>query len=116
MIEERHYLEELASIVENYPLFPGDMISHTTANECGRRGWAVRQADGNWIPTAEGLRVHEAAPPRKREAPMGLEELIVREARFLRVGEDRFKANGEVFGNEPEQFIVARGRTATNDD
>ena len=66
-IEERHYREELANIVENYPLFPGDTISHPTADECGRRGWAVRQADGNWIPTALGLRVYAEAEASDEE-------------------------------------------------
>jgi hypothetical protein len=55
MPEERHYLEELANVVEGYPLWPGDTISHETARVCGERGWIVRQEDGSWIPTAEGL-------------------------------------------------------------
>lgn len=63
-ISTRHYLEELANVAENYPLFAGDTISHATAAECARRGWIVRDAGGDWIPTAEGLRVHygEARP------------------------------------------------------
>lgn len=59
--DERHYLEELANVVENYPLWPGDTISHTTARVCADRRWIVRDADGDWIPTAEGLKVHESA-------------------------------------------------------
>lgn len=57
---ERHYREELRNIVEKYPVFPGDTVSHKTARVCAERGWAVRQADGSWIPTAEGLKVYEA--------------------------------------------------------
>lgn len=56
MISDRHCVEEMRNIADNYPVFPGDTISHESANECGRRGWAVRNTDGNWIPTAEGLR------------------------------------------------------------
>lgn len=56
MLTERHYIEELANVVENYPLFAGETISHATAKECARRGWIVRNADGDWIPTAEGVR------------------------------------------------------------
>jgi hypothetical protein len=59
--EERHYLEELGNIVKNWPLWPGDTISHQTAYECGRRGWAKRNwgpaQDGCWYPTEEGERV-----------------------------------------------------------
>lgn len=58
MIEERHILEELASVVRNYPLFAGDTISHETARICGERGWITRDSAGNWIPTARGLEVH----------------------------------------------------------
>lgn len=59
MTELRHVHEELLNIVANYPVFPGDTISHKTAELCRRRGWAVRQGDGNWIPTAEGVREAE---------------------------------------------------------
>lgn len=53
--EERHVLEELANVVENYPLWPGDTVTHETARRAEERGWIVRQADGSWIPTAAGL-------------------------------------------------------------
>jgi len=54
MLEERHVLEELKNICKNGPLFPGDTISHITANECVRRGWAVRNEDGYFTATLEG--------------------------------------------------------------
>lgn len=52
---ERHMLEELANVVEGYPVFAGDTLSHRTAEACRRAGWIVRQAEGRWIPTAAGL-------------------------------------------------------------
>lgn len=68
---ERHYLEELANVVENYPLFAGDTISHETAQVCGKRGWIVRQSDGNWIPTAEGLHVYACNPQYQQQQARG---------------------------------------------
>jgi len=58
-IEERHLIEELRNVVEHYPLFPGDTVSHEGARRCCDRGWIVRQADGCWIPTRLGLEVYE---------------------------------------------------------
>lgn len=72
MLEERHYLEELGNICENWPLEPGDTISHATANECGRRGWAVRgwglAPYGRWYPTELGQRVWDE---HNKPAPSG---------------------------------------------
>lgn len=51
---EKHVIEELENIVENDPVFPGDTISHATANECVSRGRATRNAEGDFIPTFEG--------------------------------------------------------------
>jgi len=48
---ERHIQEEMYNIYTNQPLFPGDTISHKTANECVRRGWAERNKDGDFIST-----------------------------------------------------------------
>jgi hypothetical protein len=62
-ISERHVLEELGNIVKGSPLWPGDAISHTTANECVRRGWAKRDSNGFFIPTANG----KEALSKKRE-------------------------------------------------
>lgn len=49
---------ELRNIMANEPLWPGDTLSHETANECVRRGWARRDADGDFItaglPCCEG--------------------------------------------------------------
>lgn len=70
---ERHYLEELANVVEGYPLFAGDTLSHETARVCGERGWIVRQGDGNWIPTAEGLHVYECNPQYHKRRPSNAE-------------------------------------------
>jgi hypothetical protein len=53
----RPYLEELANVVEHHPLGAGDTLSHETARFCAERGWIVRQEDGKWIPTEQGLRV-----------------------------------------------------------
>ena len=49
---EYHIAEELYNITKNQPLFPGDTISHETANECVRRGYAKRDADGNFVLTS----------------------------------------------------------------
>ncbi len=58
---EKNVLEELNNIVHNDPLFAGDTLSHATANECVRRGWAERNRDSNFIPTEKGLLVHAEA-------------------------------------------------------
>ena len=57
-MREQSVREELRNICENYPVFPGDTLSHETAHECGRRRWGVR-ADGDWIPTALGITENE---------------------------------------------------------
>ena len=49
---------ELANVVNNYPLEPGDTISHKTALSCSVLGWITRDAGGNWIPTAAGVAEH----------------------------------------------------------
>jgi len=51
MIKKKHILEEARNIARNAPVFPGDTISHATARECVRRGWAVRDNNGDFIPT-----------------------------------------------------------------
>ena len=58
-MQEKHLLEELKNIVEHYPLFPGDTISHSTANECIERGWATRSKEGNFLPTKAGIEIFE---------------------------------------------------------
>lgn len=55
VIELRHVRDELVNVVERYPVWPGDTISHETARMCSDLGWIVRQADGCWIPTWKGL-------------------------------------------------------------
>ena len=52
MITEMHVLEEARNIALNQPVASGDTISHKTAAICEARGWAIRDADGNWIATA----------------------------------------------------------------
>lgn len=52
---EAHVYEDLANIVKNHPVWPGDTISHKTANECVSRGWAQRDHKGYFIPTASGV-------------------------------------------------------------
>ena len=56
---EKHVREELHNIALNAPLFAGDTISHSTANECVRRGWAKRGGEGRskFIPTARGVQL-----------------------------------------------------------
>lgn len=53
---KENVLEELRNIVINHPVFPGDTISHATADECGRRGRAMKNGNGDWILTAPGLK------------------------------------------------------------
>lgn len=55
--------EELRNICLNYPLFAGKTISHATANDCVRRGWAERNRRGELLPTAAGLRENDEAMP-----------------------------------------------------
>jgi len=54
-MEERHVHEELLNIINNAPLWAGHTILHATADECGRRGWAKRDADARWVPTIDGI-------------------------------------------------------------
>ena len=48
-------LEQLRSVIDSYPLPPGDTISHSAARACCQLGYIVRDADGNWIPTRSGI-------------------------------------------------------------
>lgn len=45
---------ELGNIIANGPVWPGDTLSHATANECVRRGWAERDCNGSFVSTASG--------------------------------------------------------------
>lgn len=54
MLEES-VIEELRNIAMNQPLFPGDTLSHQTANECVKRGWARRNEDGYFVLTSQGF-------------------------------------------------------------
>lgn len=65
-------LDELANIVRGCPLWPGDTLSHRTANECVSRGWADRNKAGNFIPTEAGRAVFSKY--RKTWAPSIREE------------------------------------------
>jgi hypothetical protein len=56
-MQEKNIMEELEIIVNNQPVFPGDTISHETAEECVNRKWAARNWDGDFVATAEGERV-----------------------------------------------------------
>jgi hypothetical protein len=48
---EKNVRAEAMNIARNHPVFPGDTISHRTAAEVERRGWAKRNDDGDWVPT-----------------------------------------------------------------
>ena len=61
MIDEKHYLKELRNIIKGVPLWPGDTISHNTANECEARGWVRRDGDGCWVPTPAGVAANAEA-------------------------------------------------------
>jgi len=58
-IEKIHLMEELGNIVKNAPVFPGDTISHQTANALGSSGFAQRDAAQNWVPTEDGQKLWE---------------------------------------------------------
>lgn len=62
---EKNTREEMQNIAANEPLWPGDTISHATADECVRRGWARRRRDGRYIATEEGLDVAREAQARE---------------------------------------------------
>ena len=47
-------LLELENIASGEPLWPGDTLSHITANECVRRGWASRDKFGHLLITDLG--------------------------------------------------------------
>ena len=55
MVLEKHVIEELFNLLQHYPVWPGDTLSHGSMAECECRGWAVRQEDGSWIPTRRGI-------------------------------------------------------------
>ncbi len=57
MIRSKPLLEELRNISRNEPMWPGETISHATANELVEMGWAERDADGSFVTTAEGRAV-----------------------------------------------------------
>lgn len=69
-VSEVHLVEELENIEKNRPMFPGDTISHKTANECVRRGYARRNPDGSLSATVSGgaylhspfVQAHKALP------------------------------------------------------
>lgn len=46
---EKHVREEMRNIARNQPVFAGDTISHATANECVKRGWAKRDDNGDFV-------------------------------------------------------------------
>lgn len=50
-LTESAVLRELSNIVRGEPLWPGDTLSHATANICVRRGWADRNSDGCFVAT-----------------------------------------------------------------
>ena len=54
--EEVH--EELSNIFHRAPLEDTETLSFRTSNECRRRGWTVRDDDGMWTATSEGLNAH----------------------------------------------------------
>lgn len=62
--EERHVIEELANIETNGPLFPGETISHKTANECVKRDWAGRDISGDLVVTLLGSKILSSIPER----------------------------------------------------
>lgn len=51
---EKSVIDEMRNIAENEPVFPGDTLSHATANECVYRGWADRNNDGDFVATDKG--------------------------------------------------------------
>ena len=48
---DKNVIAEARNIARNAPVFPGSTISHGTAKECEKMGWAVRNDIGDWIPT-----------------------------------------------------------------
>lgn len=59
------WIPELENIAANSPLWPGDTLSHATANECVARGYARREG-GNFVITEVGrtfLRALETLDP-----------------------------------------------------
>ncbi len=61
-VSRKSMREELTNVCKNYPLFPGDTISHLHSRACAKAGWIVRDVDGNWIPTARGLKEYTSKP------------------------------------------------------
>lgn len=51
VMREKDVIEELRNIRDNGPVWAGDTISHRTANECVRRGWARRDGRGHFVIT-----------------------------------------------------------------
>jgi hypothetical protein len=57
-MNEKTLTQELRNIVLHEPLWPGDTLSHATANELVRRGLASRGGAGNayFVATVAGIR------------------------------------------------------------
>lgn len=54
---------ELTNLVKNYPVEPGDTISHRTMGQLCNQGMAVRDNLGRWIPTAKAVRASRPVQP-----------------------------------------------------
>jgi hypothetical protein len=54
--------DELRNVVQNYPVWPGNTVSHASARELAEQGLIVRNSKGDWIPTAKGLRRYTEGP------------------------------------------------------
>lgn len=53
-------VDELRNVYRNSPVFPGDTVSHRTAEELVRRGMAERDGEGNFVITEKGIAAWEA--------------------------------------------------------
>jgi hypothetical protein len=75
MIQEKHVIEELSNMAQSTgPLRPGDTISHETANECVRRGYATRGNDGFSL-TVKGGAYLNSPSVQAVQAPKYLEQV-----------------------------------------
>lgn len=54
--------DELRNVVMHYPVDAGETVSHESMAELGRRGFAVRDKAGRWIPTAAAVERFSAGP------------------------------------------------------
>lgn len=59
--------DQLLALVDHYPMWPGDTLSHEAMRELSKAGLAVRDASCNWIPTGRGIHLAKVIAAAAKE-------------------------------------------------